>query len=131
MEKRFFFTKVKQVVSELKHQGCVDQNAKLTDIVNRVSGQILSFLRSIGSFGGRSGIVQRSFVGAFCRSSAAPKKKAFDRGGPIWPPRSNAKDDCSRGGSKLPPAKNRGVWAPPSQNRKVFGNRKNEKSRIC
>ena len=26
-------------------------------------------------------------------SSVAPKKKAFDRGGPIWPPQSNAKDD--------------------------------------
>ena len=23
-------------------------------------------------------------------SSAAPKKKSFDRGGPVWPPRSNA-----------------------------------------
>ena len=31
-------------------------------------------------------------------SSAAPKKKAFDRGGPVWPPRSNAKDDRLRGG---------------------------------
>ena len=24
-------------------------------------------------------------------SSVAPKEKAFDRGGPVWPPRSNAK----------------------------------------
>ena len=31
-------------------------------------------------------------------SSRAPKKKAFDRGGPVWPPRSNAADDCSVGG---------------------------------
>ena len=38
-------------------------------------------------------------------SSAAPKKKAFDRGGPVWPPRSNAKDDRLGGGSggALPP----------------------------
>ena len=26
-------------------------------------------------------------------SSAAPKKKSFDRGGSVWPPRSNAADD--------------------------------------
>ena len=31
--------------------------------------------------------------------SAAPKKKAFDRGGPVWPPRSNAADDPFREGS--------------------------------
>ena len=32
-------------------------------------------------------------------SSAAPKKKAFDRGGPVWPPRSNAKYDRFGGGA--------------------------------
>ena len=26
-----------------------------------------------------------------------PNKKAFDQGGAIWPPRSNAKDNCSGG----------------------------------
>jgi hypothetical protein len=26
-------------------------------------------------------------------SSAAPKRKSFDRGGPVWPPPSNAADD--------------------------------------
>ena len=31
-------------------------------------------------------------------SSAAPKKKSFDRGGPVWPPRSNAKYDRLGGG---------------------------------
>ena len=38
-------------------------------------------------------------------SSAAPKKKAFDRGGPVWPPRSNAADDRLRGwsGAAMPP----------------------------
>ena len=30
-------------------------------------------------------------------SSTAPKKKAFDRGGPVWPPRSNAKNGRSGG----------------------------------
>ena len=40
-------------------------------------------------------------------SSAAPKKKAFDRGGPVWPPRSNAADD--RLGEGL------GGLCPPSQ----------------
>ena len=32
-------------------------------------------------------------------SSVAPKKKAFDWGGPVWPPRSNAEDSRSVGGS--------------------------------
>ena len=42
-------------------------------------------------------------------SSAAPKKKTFDRGGPVWPgnwpPRSNVTNDRLRGGSggALPP----------------------------
>ena len=46
------------------------------------------------------------------------KQKAFDRGGPVWPPRSNVTNDRLGGGP--PPAKNRGVWgaAPLSQNRK-------------
>ena len=45
-------------------------------------------------------------------SSAAPKKKSFDRGGPVWPPRSNVTNDRFGGG----------VWwaAPPSQ--KYFEN---------
>ena len=30
-------------------------------------------------------------------SSAAPNKKSFDRGGPVWPPRSNAADDLFGG----------------------------------
>ena len=54
---------------------------------------------------GLSGVVPRIVSGA--------KKKAFDRGGPVWPPQSNAADDrLGRGG----------VWgaAPPSQNRKIF-----------
>ena len=38
-------------------------------------------------------------------SSAAPKKKSFDRGGPVWPPRSNVMNDRLRGESEgaLPP----------------------------
>ena len=44
-------------------------------------------------------------------SSAAPKKKAFDRGGPVGPPRSNAADAPSQktrglGGSALQPKPN-------------------------
>ena len=37
--------------------------------------------------------------------SAAPKKKSFDRGGPVWPPRSNVTNDRLGGGSgeALPP----------------------------
>ena len=40
-------------------------------------------------------------------SSAAPKKKSFDRGGPVWPPRSNVTNDRLRGGL--------GGLCPPSQ----------------
>ena len=32
-------------------------------------------------------------------SSAAPKKKSCDRGGPVSPPRSNVTNDCLKGGS--------------------------------
>ncbi len=55
-------------------------------------------------------------------SSAAPKKKSFDRGGPVWPPRSNGTNDRLGGvwgakppqpkfggsGGQRPPAKIRG-----------------------
>ena len=44
---------------------------------------------SPGRPGGRSAVVR----GSFCGSSAAPNKNSFDRGGPVWPPRSNAADD--------------------------------------
>ena len=67
---------------------------------------------AVGRFGGRSADRQRS------------KKTAFGRGGPVWPPRSNAKD--GRSGGALPPqAKNREVWGccPPQQ--KLF--RKDDK----
>ena len=40
------------------------------------------------------------------RLSAVLKKKAFDRGGPVWPSRSNAADDRLGGGESggdLPP----------------------------
>ena len=40
-------------------------------------------------------------------SSVAPKKKSFDRGGPVWPPWSNATDDRLGGGS--------GGLCPPNQ----------------
>ena len=67
--------------------------------------------------------VVRPDVRAARVSSAAPKKKSFDRGGPVWPPRSNVTNDRLGGGvwgGFAPPAKIRGVWgaAPPSQNRK-------------
>ena len=55
-------------------------------------------------------------------SSTAPKKKSFDRGGPVWPPRSNAADDRLGGG----------VWrgfAPPAQIRGVGGQRPPAKTR--
>ena len=41
-------------------------------------------------------------------ASAAPKTKTFDRAGPVWSPRSNAKDNRLGGGSRGAKAKNRG-----------------------
>ena len=54
-------------------------------------------------------------------SSAAPKKKSFDRGGPVWPPRSNVTNDRLRGGSggALPPQPKTGGSGgqrPPAKN---------------
>ena len=46
------------------------------------------------------------------RVVSGAEKKAFDRGGPVWPPRSNAIDDRFRGGvwgSYAPLAKYWGV----------------------
>ena len=40
-------------------------------------------------FGGRSGIVRRVVL----QIISGAEKKSFDRGGPVWPPRSNVKDD--------------------------------------
>ena len=66
--------------------------------------------------------VVRPDVRAARVSSAAPKKRSFDRGGPVWPPRSNVTNDRLGGvwGGFAPPAQNWGVWgvAPPSQ--KIF-----------
>ena len=42
-------------------------------------------------------------------SSAAPKRKSFDRGGLVWPPRSNVTNDRLRGGSG-------GALAPQTKN---------------
>ena len=57
--------------------------------------------------GGRAGVRPdvRPDVRAARVSSAAPKKKSFDRGGPVWPPRSNVTNDRLRGwsGGALPP----------------------------
>ena len=53
-----------------------------------------------------SGIVR----GPFCGSSASTIQKSFDRGGPVWPPRSNAKDGRSGGGT---PPTNVMTGSPP------------------
>ena len=55
----------------------------------------------------------QTVVGGARVVSGAENKKALDRGGPVWPPRSNAADDrLGRGvwGGFALPAKNRGVW---------------------
>ena len=58
---------------------------------------------------------------ACARVVSGAEKKAFDRGGPVWPPRSNVTNNRLRGGF-APPAKIRGVWgaAPPSQKQKIL-----------
>ena len=58
---------------------------------------------------------QRTVVGG-ARVVSGAEQKSFDRGGPVWPPRSNVTNDRLWGGF-APPAKNWGVWgaAPPSQ----------------
>ena len=43
----------------------------------------------------------RADVRAARVSSAAPKKKSFDRGGPVWPPQSNVTNNRLRGGHIL------------------------------
>ena len=67
--------------------------------------------------GGRSSDGRQTDVGQSSAApvlSRAPKEKSFDRGGPVWPPRSNAKDDRTapkkksfdRGGPVWPPRSN-------------------------
>ena len=58
-------------------------------------------------------------------SWAAPKKKSFDRGGPVWPSRSNVTNVHLRG----PPAKNWGSGGrrPPAKN--ILKKPENEKTR--
>ena len=65
-------------------------------------------------------------------SSAAPKKRSFDRGGPVWPPRSNVTNDRLRGGSggALPPQPKTGGSGgqrPPAKN--ILKKPENEKTR--
>ena len=48
-------------------------------------------------------------------SSAAPKKKAFDRGGPVWLPRSNAADDRLGRGLCPPSQKSEGLGGSAPQ----------------
>ena len=64
-------------------------------------------------------------------SSAAPKKNSFDRGGPVWPPRSNVTNNRLRGVWRgfAPPAKNRGVWGGSAPQRKV--NQKVYRRHLC
>ena len=74
-------------------------------LVDRVGGR--SSAAPVSSAGVRSSVrpdVWRDVWAAHV-SSATPKKKSFDRGGPVWPPWSNVTNDRLRGGSggTLPP----------------------------
>ena len=53
-------------------------------------------------------MIVKQFLVRVCGSAAAPKRKAFDQGGPVWPPRSNVTNDRLGGGL--------GGLCPPSQN---------------
>ena len=66
-------------------------------LVDRVGGR--SSAAPVSSAGVRPGVRPdvRPDVRAAHVSSAAPKKKSFDRGGPVWPPRSNVTNDRLRG----------------------------------
>ena len=98
------------------------------------SGRKISYRRIFGTVNGCRTAGGRDVVGRLSSapvSSAAPKKKVFDRGGPLWPSQSNAKYDRLGGGPMAtlpPPAKNRVVWgaAPPRQ---IFS-KKREKKKI-
>ena len=74
--------------------------------VDRVGGQPPDGRRPVvrQPTDGRRTVV-RPDVRAARSSSAALKKKSFDRGGPVWPPRSNVTNNRLRGGSRgaLPP----------------------------
>ena len=76
----------------------------------------VSFFGCFRPVDGRWTVVGRS--SAVPVSSAAPKKKSFDQGGPVWPPRSNAKYDRSGAG----------VWGAPAKTEK-FLKKKNEKQK--
>ena len=67
--------------------------------VDRVGGQPPDGRRPVvrRPTDGRRTVV-RPDVRAAPVSSAAPKKKSFDRGGPVWPPRSNVTNDRLGGG---------------------------------
>ena len=75
--------------------------------------------------GGTSG---RTVVGG-ARVVSGAEKKAFDRGGPVWPPRSNAADDRLGGalGGLCPPSQKPGVLGGSAAQPKFF--EKNEKSK--
>ena len=55
------------------------------------------------------------------RVVSGAEKKAFDRGGPVWPPRSNAADDRLGGGLQTPQPKigRSGGQRPPAKNEKI------------
>ena len=74
---------------QAENQGAVGPLVLWTVVGRPVDGR--------GTASGRSSAVRVS--------SAAPKNKSFDRGGPVWPPRSNVTNDrLGRGsGGALPP----------------------------
>ena len=79
----------------------VDFQRQLTFKITNVRPRVRSGVRP----GVRSDV--RPDVWAARVSSAAPKKKSFDRGGPVWPPRSNVVNHRLGGGL--------GGLCPPSQ----------------
>ena len=100
---------------------------------NRRNGGAIYLLRKVLASYGVGGRSSRTVVGG-ARVVSGAEKKAFDRGGPIWPPRSNAADDRLGGwwsGGALPqtpPLKRSfvtfdrgGQTGPPRSNDFCFG----------
>ena len=82
-----------------------------------------AFCRAFGRTSGQTS--GRTVVGG-ARVVSGARKKAFDRGGPVWPAQSNAADDRLGGGPVSggalplqPKLWGSGGAAPPSQNRKL------------
>ena len=95
----------------------------------QVSGRKRRYRRTVGTVdgcrtaGGRSSDGRRTVVGG-ARVVSGAEKKSFDRGGPVWPPRSNVTNDRLRGGlgGLCPPSQKPGGLGGSAPQPKIFRN---------